>query len=101
MGDAGGNVGRDALIRRFSDGGPQVEVLRPLRHAGAAVDVIDDHRVDPGLGEAAHQVLVKGVHPAWIGDDDHAGATRRRRSGRVRPETIAVGGGQHQVGVIG
>src|SRR5438445_3524941 len=46
----------------------------------------NDHRVETGLREPSHQVLVEGVHTSGIGDDDDTGAAGCGRHPRSRSE---------------
>jgi hypothetical protein len=76
-----------------------VPLLTPTETRGPPEPVERD-RVDPALGESEGKLLVVGVEPADVRQDDHAGAARLGGTGEERRELVAIGRGQRQLGRV-
>ena len=84
----------------MSEGLSVLEALAPLLVLGGASEVVDGDGVHPGLGEALGELLVELVQPAHVGQDQHAGAARRRSPREVGRKAGAVGRGQLQRALV-
>ena len=92
--DAGPDIRAEGRPPRLSDMRAEIEVVAAVAEARRAGEVIDRDRVDPVLGEAEGQLLVVGMQPADVGEDQDARARRPRGPGGERPERRPVGRGE-------
>ncbi len=78
-----------------------VEVGVPGGQAGRAAVDVEGHDVEPGLGEAAGEVLVEGVQAATVREEEDAAAVGDARGGAEGIEPVAVGRSDLQPALLG
>src|SRR5947199_2181889 len=97
--DRGRDVGLETIGLRQWHLRHEVEAVAPVFGGRRPREEVDGHRVYADLREAVRELLVIGVQPAHVRDDDHPGARRRARPGRVGHEARAVG--RRELEVVG